>query len=284
MTIYLRQSTASQEILLGPFLDDDDGITPKTGETIANTDIKLFKAGATTFANKNSGGATHISGGNYYAVLDATDTNTLGSMEVIVQIADCLPVRREAVVLPANVYDSLILGTDLLQADMQQIAGAAVNTSSAQLGVNVVNAGGVSWTAGAIGASTIATDAFDADAIAASAILEIANALLQPVRSGTAQAGGASTITLDAGASATNDLYKGYSVQIVSGTGAGQARLIRGYVGSTKVATVRRPWNTNPDNTSVFNIYPGVDVNVGMVNGVNIGGSGTSGDPFGPAA
>ena len=71
----LKQSTASQEVPLGYFLDNTDGDTEETGLTIANTDIKIWKNGATTLANKNSGGATHISNGIYYCVLDATDTN-----------------------------------------------------------------------------------------------------------------------------------------------------------------------------------------------------------------
>ena len=107
MAQFLKQSTASQEILLGPFVDSTDGSTAETALTIANTDIKIWKTGATTLANKNSGGATHISSGNYYAVLDATDTDTLGPLEVIVQVTGALPVRREYQVLPAWQYDSL---------------------------------------------------------------------------------------------------------------------------------------------------------------------------------
>lgn len=95
MAIELIQSTASQEIPLGPFLDETDGITPLTGLTIANTDIKLWKRGATTLANKNSGGATHISGGVYYAVLDATDTGTDGPMVIFCHPSGALPVRVE---------------------------------------------------------------------------------------------------------------------------------------------------------------------------------------------
>jgi hypothetical protein len=112
--LYLRYATASQEVLLGPFVDSTDGVTAETALTIANTDIKLHKVGATTLANKNSGGATHISGGNYYAVLDATDTDTLGTLSIVVQMSGALAVRHQAVVLPANVYDSLIAGTDWL--------------------------------------------------------------------------------------------------------------------------------------------------------------------------
>ena len=109
--IYLKQSTASQEVLLGPFVDSTDGVTAETGLTIANTDIKVFKAGATTLANKNSGGATHISGGNYYAVLDATDTDTLGSGTIVVQVSGALAVRHDFTVLPAASFDALISGT-----------------------------------------------------------------------------------------------------------------------------------------------------------------------------
>lgn len=74
-------------------------------------------------------------------------------------------------------------------------------------------------------------------------------------RTGTAQAGAATSITLDAGASAVDDFYNNQLVVIASGTGAGQARFISDYVGATKVATVPT-WATNPDNTSVFFLLP----------------------------
>jgi hypothetical protein len=69
---------------------------------------------------------------------------------------------------------------------------------------------------------------------------------------GTAQAGGASTITLRAGAGAADDLYKDEVVFITGGTGAGQTNRVTGYVGSTKVATVETAWVTQPDATSTY--------------------------------
>jgi hypothetical protein len=125
MSIILKQSTASQEIPLGPFLDTTDGDTEETGLTIANTDIKLWKAGATTLANKNSGGATHISNGIYYAVLDATDTNTLGSMKIFVHVAGALFCTLTCLVLPAASYDSLIAGTSNLSVNLVADQSAA---------------------------------------------------------------------------------------------------------------------------------------------------------------
>ena len=80
--------------------------------------------------------------------------------------------------------------------------------------------------------------------------------LMTAKRGGTAQAGASSTITLDAGASSSDDFYIGDIVQIVGGTGAGQSRIITDYVGSTKVATVDTAWNTNPSSDSVFVLIP----------------------------
>lgn len=77
---------------------------------------------------------------------------------------------------------------------------------------------------------------------------------LANLRTGTAQAGGATSITLDAGADANDDYYNKARVVIVSGAGAGQSRYITDYDGTTKVATVSEAWVTNPDNSSVFEI------------------------------
>lgn len=168
--IFLKQSTASQEVPLGYFVDSTDGNTEETALTIANTDIKLWKNGATTLANKNSGGATHISNGIYYAVLDATDTDTVGPMVIFVHVTGALTVRLECCVLAANVFDSIVAGSANLAVNTAQIAGSNVSTSTAQIGVNVVNAAGTAWGSGAITSGVFATGAITATAIAADAI------------------------------------------------------------------------------------------------------------------
>jgi hypothetical protein len=76
------------------------------------------------------------------------------------------------------------------------------------------------------------------------------------IRTSTATAGAAGSITLDAGASALDDFYKNQIIQITGGTGANQARTISTYTGATKVATVTPNWVTTPDNTSIFDIIP----------------------------
>lgn len=102
----LRQSTASQSVKLGPFLDDTDGKTPETALTIANTDIKISKAGG-AYGNKNSGGGTHDVNGEYTITFDATDTATVGSLKVSCVVAGALPVWDEWRVVEEAVYDAL---------------------------------------------------------------------------------------------------------------------------------------------------------------------------------
>ncbi len=75
----------------------------------------------------------------------------------------------------------------------------------------------------------------------------------QSIRSNTAQAGGGTSITLDASASAVDDFYNNTLILITGGTGVGQARFVTNYDGTTKVASVTA-WSTNPDNTSTFAI------------------------------
>jgi hypothetical protein len=80
---------------------------------------------------------------------------------------------------------------------------------------------------------------------------------LSVIRTGTAQAGASSSITLDASASSTDDYYNGCFVNITNNTPAnvqGQARRIVDYVGSTKVATIEGTWGTNPSSSSTFEV------------------------------
>jgi hypothetical protein len=103
---FLRQSTASQTRLIGPFVDSTDFATPETGLTIANTDIKLSKNGAAE-VNKNAGGGTHISLGRYAVTFDATDSNTVGQLHLAVSVAGALIVWDVFTVLEEVVYDGL---------------------------------------------------------------------------------------------------------------------------------------------------------------------------------
>jgi hypothetical protein len=113
--MWLKQSTA-YTFRLGPFVDSTDGFTPETALTIAATDVFLSKAGA-AFAAKNE--ATALTGtgdarGYYTCVMNTTDTNTLGALRAHCYVAGALPVWQDFMVVPANVYESLLSGTDFV--------------------------------------------------------------------------------------------------------------------------------------------------------------------------
>ncbi|MDA8127780.1 MAG: PilW family protein [Betaproteobacteria bacterium] len=72
---------------------------------------------------------------------------------------------------------------------------------------------------------------------------------------GLAQGGTDDTITLDAGASSTDDYYKGVQIRIIYGTGVGQSATITAYNGTTKVASIApATWGIKPINDSVYAI------------------------------
>lgn len=72
---------------------------------------------------------------------------------------------------------------------------------------------------------------------------------------GTAQAGGADTITLKAATNYTSDDQpNGMFITLTSGTGSGQTRHVEDYVASTKVLTVYPAWDTQPDNTTGYKV------------------------------
>lgn len=89
--------------------------------------------------------------------------------------------------------------------------------------------------------------------------------------SGTAQAGGASTITLAADTETVQpSQLNGVTVQITSGTGAGQTRTAGAsnpFNVTSKVLTVTSAWTTVPDATSVYRIT-GVSPHPARVGGV----------------
>lgn len=81
---------------------------------------------------------------------------------------------------------------------------------------------------------------------------------------GTAQAGGSNTITLKSATSyTTDDQPNGMFIEITGGTGSGQTRHVEDYVASTKVLTVYPAWDTQPDNTSQYEVKAFKDAFIG---------------------
>jgi lysophospholipase L1-like esterase len=76
--------------------------------------------------------------------------------------------------------------------------------------------------------------------------------------SGTAQSGGANTITLAASSSTVSGYYNEYYVRITGGTGMlNEAKQVTSYDGTTFIATVDSAWTTPPDSTTQYVIQEG---------------------------
>ena len=134
---YLRTNTATR-ITVGPFLDATDGVTPEIALTVTACLLTLVvdTGGVPTLvldiAPTASGGSNdmvHITSdaaGYYDLELAAADVNYLGRARLaITDAANHCPVFMEFMILPAVVYDALVLGTDLLQTDVTQLLGTA---------------------------------------------------------------------------------------------------------------------------------------------------------------
>ena len=150
-----------------------------------------------------------------------------------------------------NVVGSVATLTTLPTAPTDWLSAAAVSAAAVtkvQTGLatptNITALG-----AGAITATVIADGAIDRATFAV-------DTGLQTIRSNTAQAGAAGSLTLDASASAVTDFYKDCWLVITGGTGVGQARLITAYNGTSKIATVTPNFATTPSGTPTFAVLP----------------------------
>jgi hypothetical protein len=149
---YLRTNTATR-ITVGPFLDKTDGITPEVALTATNEHLTLIidDGGVPTLvldANATASGGNndmvHVANddaGYYDLELTAAQTNYLGRGKLSINyVTDHCPVFHELVILPAQVYDSLILGSDLLDVNGSQLGGT--NQTGRDVGASVLLSSG----------------------------------------------------------------------------------------------------------------------------------------------
>ena len=208
---FLKQST-SVKVVVGPFVDATDNVTPETGVTLGAADqaeILKHDATAVTDISSNTFAAITSGDGLYNLTLSTTDTNTLGMMRVYIADASvCLPVTADFMVLPANIYDSFVGGTDTLEVDTIAISGDTTAADNLERGAEGLVLGAVST--------------------------------------------GSSTTTVVTGLTeGTNDHYNGRTITFTSGSLAGQSASITDYDGTTKTLTVSTMTEA-PSNTDTF--------------------------------
>ena len=177
---YLAANTAV-DVLIGPFVDETDGKTAETALTLSQADIKLSKNGQALAQKNDNTAAAHDANGYYNCELDATDTNTEGTLTLIVHESGALPVRHDFMVISQAAYASIVgakdsgymdvnvkaISEDTTAADNCELMfdGTGYGGGTTKLDVNVASIAN-----NAITAAAIATGAIDADAIADNAI------------------------------------------------------------------------------------------------------------------
>lgn len=107
----LRANTAV-DVLIGPFVDEDDGKTAETGLTISQADVRLSKNGQNMAQKNDNTAAAHDELGYYNCELNSTDTDTEGTLVLAVHESGALPVRHEFMVMSEAAWDSLYAAKD----------------------------------------------------------------------------------------------------------------------------------------------------------------------------
>lgn len=116
-----------------------DGYTLNTSLTVTNiTMIKIAKEAAAALTDISANAFTHLANGVYKQALSAADTNTLGKFEYHLGATTAVPEHREFMVVPANVYNSLVLGTDLLDINIDQINQVSTPANNLRMSVTAI--------------------------------------------------------------------------------------------------------------------------------------------------
>ncbi len=140
----LKQST-QVSVLIGPLLDSTTGENEEAiAYNAAGMDIDVYK-GITkvdiTPANSAGDGYwRHISNGCYGLTLSTSDTNTLGTLRVLVNVDGVHPCWEYFTVLSAQAYDALIAGTDKLQVDAVEISSSSTAADNVEANIGNLDA------------------------------------------------------------------------------------------------------------------------------------------------
>ena len=251
----LKQSTAYTRTF--KMIDSADHFSKKTGLTCT---VNISKAGAAFGAA--GGTVTEIANGWYKVALTTTDTNTLGDLSYYITATGADDTDFVDQVVAFDVTDAVRLGLTALPNANAGASGGLPTSGTGSNQIDLDSSGRVNigkWLGTLVTAATAGIPDVNVKNwgnVAPNALIQGRVDSIEEIETGTAQSGSSISITLRAGASATDDIYTDSHITILSGTGAGQTRLITSYTGSSKIAVVSPNWQTNPGGTSIYAIIP----------------------------
>ena len=118
--MWAKQSSAAT-LIVGPILDSTGA--EYTSAVIG--DLSISKNGGTLTALAAAATLTHIANGQYTLVMTTGNLDTLGRLQISCNKSTYQMPPIGLVVVPAMVFDSMVLGTDVLQSDVTQFGGTA---------------------------------------------------------------------------------------------------------------------------------------------------------------
>jgi hypothetical protein len=127
------------KVVVGPFVDKDDGLTPETGVTLGAADeAELLKHGSDTVTDISGATWAAISNADGYYVLTLTSalTDTEGMLTVVVNDDSvCLPVLARFMVLSQAAYDSKYAAKDsgYMDVDVKAVSASTTAADNAEI-------------------------------------------------------------------------------------------------------------------------------------------------------
>lgn len=252
-----------------------------TGEIDTNAGAIVTVSSVTTIADK-TGYALSVAG--IAAIWDAALTTLGAAGSIGKKLKDWVLGTDNKAIISADVHTS---GVTIPTVSGNVVGSIGSLSAQAKLDVNTEADTALADYDAPTNAEMIARTILSAD-YATSTMLTAVKAKtdvqIDPFRINTATSGALNGITLDAGASTVVNFYRYCLIVTLSGTGAGQCRLISAYSGASKIVTVSNDFEVAPDNTTGYAIVPFANVLSGpawqvlltLVGSSGGGGGGTS--------
>ncbi len=132
---WIRQNTA-RTLKLPPAVDSSTPDTSEIGLTITRAQIRLSKEGGDLAQKNEASDCTHDEIGVYDCPVDATDTNTVGTLDIYYKSAGVLHLWDTYQVFPEHVYDAFHGSDDISYAEgavwLDSNSGASSNSGTAR--------------------------------------------------------------------------------------------------------------------------------------------------------
>jgi methylglyoxal synthase len=239
----LKISTATT-VTIGPVLDADGAAVT----TAVVTNFSLVKNGSSAALTTET--LTHVANGYYTLALTSGNTDALGNLEVFVNnTAMSMTVFRYNVIA-AQVYDSIVSGTDLLQTDVREMLADVITSSTLATSAVDEIADGV-WdepynqhtTAGTFGK-----------------LMDILRKSNLTIEGTVSSAITPTTVTFSSNVSATTSAYAHAVLLFVSGPLTGENSPIISYNNTNGVFVLEEPLTAAPSDGDEFVVIAGSHV------------------------